>query len=367
MLNKVHEAPLRMRWLRGRACAALVAAAAICGTSASFAAPSISSASGPVEHGQRITLTGSGFGTKPQAAPLLWDTVDNHYSAASVTNGATVDTSVFREISNTSAIRFAKQSSWSRTPLSSLSYQGTGNSWLAHPAAAGGTNPPQSQRKLYISWWTRFSHGPYENNASHKFVRIWAGGDNDLRVSWTQRQLTVQNSNAGGTSALSRWAGDVWGAPGRWHLHEMWVDADTGTIKIWVNGKIVHDFQSDDSRYLKRSHPTGLNLSLLGWNPSHGTFGTAQTFQMDDIVVDNTLARVVLSNASTWSQAQVREYQPATSWSSSQISITANLGQLDKSKPIYAYVVAADGSVNANGFPLNGNVVRPQAPTLTVQ
>jgi len=347
---------------------AVPALAALLTMSISVAAPTISSISGDATNGGKITISGSGFGTKARPDALVWDTVDNSYGSA--VNNATVTTgrsSVFIENSNTSPVRFAKSSSLSRTPFSTLQYHGSGNSWLAHPVGAGGDNPPQSQRKLYIGWWVRFATGPYENvnNASHKFIRVWAGGDNDLRISWTQRQLTVQNSNAGGSSAISSWAGDVWGTPGRWHLHEMWIDADAGVIKTWVDGKIVHDFQSNDTRYLKRTHPTGLNISLIGWNPSHGVTGGTNSFEMDDFVVDNTLARVVLSNSERWSDsaAQVREYQPATSWSSNQITISANPGQLSESEPMYLYVIAPDGSVNSTGFPVKDSGPRPEPPT----
>ena len=38
-----------------------------------YAEPMISSVSGAGNHGNSITIIGSGFGTKSPAAPLLWD------------------------------------------------------------------------------------------------------------------------------------------------------------------------------------------------------------------------------------------------------------------------------------------------------
>jgi len=38
-----------------------------------YADPSVTSVSGIVEHGQTITVTGSSFGGKNPAAPLIWD------------------------------------------------------------------------------------------------------------------------------------------------------------------------------------------------------------------------------------------------------------------------------------------------------
>jgi hypothetical protein len=39
----------------------------------SFAAPVVSGVSGTVAHGQNVTISGSGFGNKSSAAPLVWD------------------------------------------------------------------------------------------------------------------------------------------------------------------------------------------------------------------------------------------------------------------------------------------------------
>lgn len=44
-----------------------------------WAAPTISGLSGSVAHGGAITITGTGFGTKSQAAPLVWDIASEQF------------------------------------------------------------------------------------------------------------------------------------------------------------------------------------------------------------------------------------------------------------------------------------------------
>ena len=38
-----------------------------------WAAPAINSVSGTMTHNQAVTISGSGFGSKPSAAPVVWD------------------------------------------------------------------------------------------------------------------------------------------------------------------------------------------------------------------------------------------------------------------------------------------------------
>jgi len=73
---------------------------------------------------------------------------------------------------------------------------------------------------------------------------------------------------------------------------------------------------------------------------------------MDDIYIDNTFARVIIGNASTYDASTHREVQIPTAWSSSSISVTVNVGSFSANERAYVYVVAADGSVNNQGYPI---------------
>jgi len=75
----------------------------------------------------------------------------------------------------------------------------------------------------------------------------------------------------------------------------------------------------------------------------------------DDFYADYTIARVELSENSTWDTTTRKhlEIQPATSWSDSSITITLNQGSFQEGDTVYLYVIDENGVANTNGYPLN--------------
>jgi len=69
----------------------------------------------------------------------------------------------------------------------------------------------------------------------------------------------------------------------------------------------------------------------------------------DDVYLDNSWARVMLGDASTYSACTVREPQLIDSWSDSSITITANQGTF-QSGQAYVYVVDENGDVSNSGI-----------------
>jgi hypothetical protein len=92
---------------------------------------------------------------------------------------------------------------------------------------------------------------------------------------------------------------------------------------------------------------------------------------MDDIYADNTLARVVVGNASTYASLTHRELQIPSAWSNSSIAITVNKGSFRDNDCAYLYVIDDNGIVNSNGYKISGDndctisadPVAPAAPT----
>jgi hypothetical protein len=75
----------------------------------------------------------------------------------------------------------------------------------------------------------------------------------------------------------------------------------------------------------------------------------------DDIYVDRTWARVMLSSSPTWgtsSAGPLYEIQIPTAWSTSSITVQVNVGELPSGSAAYLYVVDATGAANASGFPV---------------
>src|SRR5690606_17534078 len=91
-------------------------------------------------------------------------------------------------------------------------------------------------RHIYVSWWYRPSVSPSSAGGSNKFIRIWDNGSGyGTRISWTQMHLTCESDKNYVT--WGGWTGNV----GEWNHHAIYVDLDTGNIKTWANGKLIHD------------------------------------------------------------------------------------------------------------------------------
>lgn len=74
----------------------------------------------------------------------------------------------------------------------------------------------------------------------------------------------------------------------------------------------------------------------------------------DDIYVDTTLARVILADNSTYSDALIIEPQIPSEWDSNgnSITCTVNLGKLPDSGTVYLFVFDADNNHNHTGYPV---------------
>ncbi|MEX0870747.1 MAG: hypothetical protein WED00_11470 [Aquisalimonadaceae bacterium] len=316
-----------------------------------------------------VTISGSGFGNKPSAAPALWDTVDNHadlYSGTS--NGGVIPTGSSYPFSNTFHNVYLDRSSSPRGQYSGddMRYMTSGNGSLSNPSALGGGNPPKSLREIYVRYRSKFEVGPVENvnNSAHKFMRIWAGGANDLRITWNIHGLHIGNYNAGATSAYTDW--DTWnGEQTGWNIHEIWINLDKNFIHTYVNGKILSSITGAPSNYLTGTHPSGLRVAQLGWDPAHGSTAVHNQKQwLNDIYIDSSPARVILSDAARWRDVRKSEIQIPKTWGTTSISINLER-RIFESIPyddLYLYVVAPDGSVNGDGFPIRCSVC-PSPPT----
>ena len=99
------------------------------------------------------------------------------------------------------------------------------------------------------------------------------------------------------------------------------------------------------------------------WQNYIGNGETSQTTWTDDLFVQvGTRARVEIGDASKWSACTSREIQIPSAWSGSTITISVNQGAFGSSDTAYLYVVADDGSVNEDGFPITfggGTPIQP--------
>jgi len=87
---------------------------------------------------------------------------------------------------------------------------------------------------------------------------------------------------------------------------------------------------------------------------------------MDDVYFDNSLSRVILCNNATYANATICEPQIPSSWSSTSITATVNLGKLPASGTAYLFVFDSSNNRNSAGYPVTiggGGDPSPAPPT----
>jgi hypothetical protein len=75
---------------------------------------------------------------------------------------------------------------------------------------------------------------------------------------------------------------------------------------------------------------------------------------MDDCYMDITCARIELGNAPTWAACNHREIQIPSAWSNTAITASVNIGSFSPGQNVYVFVVNPSGGIS-NGFQITGS------------
>lgn len=297
---------------------------AVVGNGGQFTEQAGFTVSGTFSDGETITITDSSsrFGTKTQAAPAFFDTVDslllNGTASTPYSGVATGDpvpvgpgyVYVRSTFSNYGPVTL--ETTGARTNRTRTYSGPAAGAWMDYPDGlpdpAGATVD-----ELYLSWWFWSDFDPGDQAGSHKFIRVWDTRDSTssgVQISWTQSQVTTLY--APGQSEV-----DTHFSASNWHKLEMWVKVGTG-IKCWVDGSIVHDIA-----YIPPS-PLGLQPRLIGWDANAAISGTEIRFT--DYYIDTSFQRFELGDSATYSSCTVKEPCPASSWATDSVAISLNLG-----------------------------------------
>lgn len=310
-------------------------------STATLAAPSVSTVEGDFQDGGEIKISGSGF-TDAQAATVLYDQLDNQPVIASLSDGSAVPEDSGPWTHNPEGygqkITVVKSGDL-RTKKASAVYYGKRRSYLGYPTALDG----KSNRSLYVSWWYKPS-AAVDNGGSNKFIRIWDQRDgNGTRISWTQMHMTFNDLN---DTSPNWWSTQP--TPNAWNHLEIFVDADQNLIQTWLNGEISHNI----STFQKANTSEGLDVGLIGFDPSIGDNYDSYSFRMTDIYISLSKARVELSDSSNYDPTSHREVLLVKDWSDKTITANMKLFSFDSLQGLYLYVIDKDGNVNKTGFPV---------------
>lgn len=301
-------------------------------TTSVFGQPVVESISGEATQGSTIRIYGKNF-----SYPNRTISIKANSKTFKLSTGGS-----WSELSSEDELWHQKGSAWA-TALEpydagrefSNAYRGTGKAY------SGWLNPLQDAglKTIYVTWLFKPSEDPHHSRGSNKFIRVWDDSDGKhTRIAWTQMHL---NYNAG--PSWPNWSGTV----GQWNRMEFWVDSNAGVIEARTNGVTIHhvtDFQ-------KKETPKGLNVKLIGFDPSVTAPYAEMTFLIDGLYVSSTQARVLISDKATWAEAQIHaQIQLATDWSDREIVAVVDLDPVGNQDFRYLYVTDSFGSTNADGF-----------------
>jgi hypothetical protein len=349
------------------------------------AAPVISSVNGGPTHGSSLTISGSGFGSKSNAAPLVWETCAQAGVSAQWSG-------VWPKASSNSDYNLK-----CRAPIRSVGLPHSHDTMYmagAHAETSGAysgynvmayKNLSISSGYLYSSWYERMDPSwTFGLNGGDNNFKIWdfSNGSEpyDLPNNWyvEHNPRFMSASDRGGAfhvvddaTLLTSNVSSLWGgnAPSPWQgwvRVEVYVKVATdgsGWLKVYANNKQMVNVSGLKTNPYGGSQRT---FAIGGYTRNYGSSNNWRYYS--DMYMDTSLAHVVLADSATYSSATIIEPQPSSAWSSGQVTAKVNLGRLDASKPIYAFVFDDSGAVNSTGVALGKAVALPNPPTsVTVQ
>jgi hypothetical protein len=358
------------------------------------AQPSISDVQGTVATGQSITISGSGFGAKAAAAPLLWaDFAEGNTDPSplgritswDIAEAPVLDTNPSADCHSASCMT-SGSCFWELGPGCSNTTPGEGNGMAIgiNPGSLAGTYGQQ----MYINFWRKIG-GTYASviqsstGPNVKWLRLW--GDNATLGGEAPHAYpdTYTNEVAcnGGLPMFTEYGGwEVWA--GTWLIptttwrNEEYIyqynsanaEAD-GTFDVQINQMLKSsstNWQSDSTKspmtgqgdidiqdeFSPNICPSGVGNSYM---PQSG-----DQIWYDSIYIDSTWQRVMICDASTWASRMHCEIQVPSAWSdngsdngtAASATVTVHEGSFTSGTQAYLYVVGSTNVPNTKGFPV---------------
>lgn len=326
-------------------CVAMMAA------SASMAAPAVTSVTGTVGHNQTLTITGSSFGSKAKAAPLVFD----DFEAGAV--GSKVQG------------RPASYGTWAQGDWSyAVTYDSTsplqGSKVARHAFNSTDYNAslyvnPQATQSLYMDFWMRaVPKGDLTRN--WKPWRLHDASDADVANDVVFCDSPGWVGLASGGSAWVKRAR----AFGEWEHFQVIVKLGSGGLfyqyrdgepDVAVTG--VSNSASITQVRIGNYWATTADANCAS-NPGADIY-------TDVVYVDNTLSRVVIGDAASLSASRNTAIQIPSSWTANEISLKVNTARFAAGAKAYLFVVDSN-NVASVGYPItigaSGGTV-PNAPS----
>lgn len=313
-----------------------------------------------------FTITGSGFGTRASLTPLFY----RFFAPGEITDGV-------------SAASYGYTVGGTVTANTSDGYV-SGSGSLLHESTLGAFDSfphlyyvPSSDKaaifQTYVYKLTRIAGTTDSGNFQMKGPRVSYSSEytgvprstisfyhpsDCSAVSYTNLGFfNVANAGSGGSGADDFGTSPAYASRFRadgWNLVEDFTDfgsvgASDGYQRVYHNGSQVGPFSGVSESIPFRSLSAHA-IQYVSLFPGIDGFSTSNRYrvQFAEHVVDDTQARVVIGNASTWGACTQKHYMIPTAWNDTSVTAAwRTLAFATSGQTVYGYVVNAAGTVSA--------------------
>lgn len=348
------------------------------------AAPVISTAPANVTNGQSATISGSGFGLKTTATPLLWDNFEAQQASMPLygSNPIVGSSTWSRYISDYTQSYVTDAGGHAESKSVHLLYE-TSN---INGAMVNFTGASQ----VYLTWWG------YQNLAdsidpntdirtsgvNRKWFYLYGASAPTMNIpsgqdGWSGVWDNISANQCQSTPALLPTNGNVTFADTHktWRRYEAYLKMESATcatdgISAWWMDGVLQKYLTNYTYLASTANPltdrwNTLNLGVM-WG-GYANFTPRPYARIDDVYLDNTLARVEICVGSTWETRGICEIQRPVSWADTSLDIIVNQGAFANSSTQHLYIIDAVGDVNANGRDITlgtgGDTTAPNNPS----
>lgn len=265
-----------------------------------------------IRHGQTFTVTGANFGTKPKAAPFVYDTFD----VGTGSPGGKAGTA----------------GKWTACDWSSaISYATHDGRKVARHAFGGGTYNASLcadvvTNTFYLDFWMK---GVAKANPSRNW-KTWR----TYSTGGSENGNTVYYCSGGGID-LGGWKWLPEGPPPQGWVHYQIVSTPSVT-QHYRNGTLDHQGRGGATiAELRLGHYWGLDgVPECSSNPGADVY-------TDDAYFDTSIARVLLADAPIFANAKLTAIQLPTAWADGAVTIAPDTSRFKVGDKAYVLVIDA--------------------------
>lgn len=330
--------------------------------SAANAAPAVSGVSGTLDAGQIITVTGSGFGTKATAKPLVWDDFEKG-SADKLIQGSAAEIGSWDTGSGSDAVFYSNAKAYSGSQSARHDFVSYYNASLAKNLTV---------THLYMDFYIL---NDYLDVVSRNW-KIWRFyGDNDqLQMAYVFQcngELLTQDHVTYGWS-VGNWGGNMY-SKDTWMHVQLTFNASSpgvadGTVKHFINSTA---YGLNSNAVMTRKSSANFDQIRIGhyW-AQDGVDGCAANkgaqVYTDNVYIDTSWARVELGDQPTYAASKHREIQIPQSWSAGQLTAQVNTGSFKSGSTAYLYVIDENENISPGVKVTIGQAGAAPPPAATV-